>query len=337
MSHPVRRLHHDLKALHQARAHLHSATRELHKDQRELSKDKRELGQDRDAFQTDTQALKASRAQLQNEQSNEQTMLTVLDNYRQTLQARYDATHDPVIGEELQAVDQLRTDLKAELDGEIAQTQASISTQAHAVAQARGEVKSDVGEIHRDTFEMKHDHNLVSRDQKHVHNARHRALHDLKPAEYKMNLHDTNRARRDLGLKPVHHVIRPEKGSVAARKFVAQAMKFLGQPYLWGGGHGATFSRPGPVDCSGLVTQAARMAHVRNLDGTAAVQQDMGRPVALSTKSLRAGDLVFMGNPAHHVGIYIGHNKVIEAPHTGDHVKIVSMTGYGWQSARRVF
>src|SRR5690348_2188716 len=42
-------------------------------------------------------------------------------------------------------------------------------------------------------------------------------------------------------------------------KFISTAKRFLGQPYLWGGGHvDRTFSKPGPVDCSGLVTQASK-------------------------------------------------------------------------------
>lgn len=119
-------------------------------------------------------------------------------------------------------------------------------------------------------------------------------------------------------------------------RFLADAMRFLGQPYLWGGGHGATFSKPGPVDCSGLVQQAARMAGF-NLDGTADMQQSRGTPVPLTVAALRPGDLVFIGKPAEHVGIYIGNDRVLEAPHTGDVVKIVPMTGYGWTDARRYF
>jgi cell wall-associated NlpC family hydrolase len=39
---------------------------------------------------------------------------------------------------------------------------------------------------------------------------------------------------------------------------------------------------------------------------------------------LQPADLVFFGSPSfyHHVGIYIGDGRFIEAPHTGDVVKI---------------
>jgi LysM repeat protein len=117
-------------------------------------------------------------------------------------------------------------------------------------------------------------------------------------------------------------------------EFLGNAKKFLGLYYLWGGGHG---SQTGVqrVDCSGLVTQAARLSGL-NLDGTAAMQQNMGRPVSM--KDLKPGDLVFAGTPAHHVGIYIGDNKVIHAPHTGAKVQIVDLSTYHYfDNARRVF
>ena len=43
-------------------------------------------------------------------------------------------------------------------------------------------------------------------------------------------------------------------------------------------------------------------------------QFDLGRTVARS--GLRPGDLVFFDDVAH-VGLYIGHNRFIHAPHSG--------------------
>jgi cell wall-associated NlpC family hydrolase len=125
--------------------------------------------------------------------------------------------------------------------------------------------------------------------------------------------------------------------SYAASKvdeYIANAKKFLGQSYLWGGGHS---SKNGVqrVDCSGLVLQAARMSGM-NLDGTAAMQQRMGKPVGLN--ELKPGDLLFKGNPATHVGIYLGNGQFIHSPRTGDVVKIQAMSSYsGWDNARRIF
>lgn len=116
-----------------------------------------------------------------------------------------------------------------------------------------------------------------------------------------------------------------------AQRFIDNAKRFLGIPYLYGGGHSGYMTKPGRVDCSGLVLQAAHMAGF-NLDGCAADQQRMGRPVSM--RDLKPGDLVFRGMPAHHVGIYIGNGQVIHAPQTGDVVKISPVSYF--ENARRV-
>lgn len=118
----------------------------------------------------------------------------------------------------------------------------------------------------------------------------------------------------------------------AGQALVQTAEKWLGQPYVWGGGHGGTQSKPGGVDCSGLVTQACRQLGLNGISGTAAQMQQKGVPVAMN--QLQPGDLVFMGQPAHHVGIYMGNGKVIEAPHHGAPVRVTSLAGF--TSARRV-
>ena len=117
-----------------------------------------------------------------------------------------------------------------------------------------------------------------------------------------------------------------------ADRFIAQAMTFRGQPYRWGGGHGGDMCGPGPVDCSGLIGQAAKQAGL-NLSGTAEQQQRMGQPVSMS--DLKPGDLVFCGKPAHHVGIYVGNGLVLHAPHTGDQVKLSPVSYF--DNAVRVF
>ena len=62
------------------------------------------------------------------------------------------------------------------------------------------------------------------------------------------------------------------------------------------------------------------------------------RGVAVSRGQLQPGDLVFFDGLAH-VGIYIGNNQFIHAPHTGDVVKVSSITGWYAQTyvgARRI-
>lgn len=113
-------------------------------------------------------------------------------------------------------------------------------------------------------------------------------------------------------------------------RFTQAVQKFKGQPYKWGGGHGKQTGVQ-PVDCSGLVTQAAKMAGVK-VEGRARDMQKMGQPVSMN--NLKPGDLVFRGNPAHHVGIYMGNGQVMHAPRRGQPVQYSSVSKF--TSARRI-
>ena len=102
---------------------------------------------------------------------------------------------------------------------------------------------------------------------------------------------------------------------------VGIAMRYLGVPYVWGG------ASPRGFDCSGLVMYAFAQIGV-SLPHSSYAQYGMGTPVSMS--QLQPGDLVFFAG-ASHVGIYIGGGQFIHAPHTGDVVKISSLSG--WYSA----
>lgn len=106
------------------------------------------------------------------------------------------------------------------------------------------------------------------------------------------------------------------------------AMQYLGVPYVWGG------STPGGFDCSGLVMYVFAQLGV-SLPHFAAAQYTYGTPV--SRDQLQPGDLVFFDGLSH-VGIYIGGDQMVHAPHTGDVVKISSLTdfGAGYVGARRI-
>jgi cell wall-associated NlpC family hydrolase len=99
---------------------------------------------------------------------------------------------------------------------------------------------------------------------------------------------------------------------------VGIAMSYLGTPYVWGG------ASPSGFDCSGFVMYVFGQVGV-SLPHNAAAQYGYGTPV--SRGSLQPGDLVFFDGLGH-VGIYVGGNSFIHAPHTGDVVKISSMTGW---------
>jgi cell wall-associated NlpC family hydrolase len=68
----------------------------------------------------------------------------------------------------------------------------------------------------------------------------------------------------------------------------------------------------------------------------AAAQYQYG--VAVPRADLQPGDLVFFDG-LNHVGIYIGGNSFVHAPHTGDVVKISTLTGWydsTYVGARRI-
>jgi cell wall-associated NlpC family hydrolase len=103
------------------------------------------------------------------------------------------------------------------------------------------------------------------------------------------------------------------RAAVAVRFAYAQ----LGKPYVYGA------AGPSSYDCSGLTMAAWNAAGV-SLPHNAAMQQSMLPYVPIG--SLQPGDLTFFGSPAYHVAIYIGGGRIIEAPHTGDVVKIVPLS-----------
>jgi cell wall-associated NlpC family hydrolase len=120
------------------------------------------------------------------------------------------------------------------------------------------------------------------------------------------------------------------------------AMRWLGLPYSWGGGNfsGPTWGTDGPVgfDCSGLALWAWAQVGVY-LPHYSGYQYRSGRHI--SRGNLMPGDLVFWAyDPSdpgtiHHVAIYIGGDRIVQAPQTGDVVKISYMWSGGYIGAAR--
>ena len=95
----------------------------------------------------------------------------------------------------------------------------------------------------------------------------------------------------------------------------------MGKPYQWGADGPSTF------DCSGLVMRAWQQGGVY-LPHYSVAQYEQSQKIGLG--DLRAGDLVFFASTSdyhsiYHVGLYIGGGQMIEAPYTGESVRVSSI------------
>jgi hypothetical protein len=145
---------------------------------------------------------------------------------------------------------------------------------------------------------------------------------DLSAAIFAFNhatwyVHDVLHLAATYGQSATQTVAATNVAGVAVDWALAQ----VGTPYVWGG------ETPGVgFDCSGLV-QAAYDAAGINLPRVAQDQYDAGPPLAPG-QPLEPGDLVFFGqgpSAVSHVGIYVGTQGgnaiMVDAPHTGAHVR----------------
>ncbi|MDW3845328.1 NlpC/P60 family protein [Micromonospora sp. BRA006-A] len=102
---------------------------------------------------------------------------------------------------------------------------------------------------------------------------------------------------------------------------VRYALAQLGDPYLWAA------EGPDRFDCSGLMLASYQAAGYRGLPRVAKDQYFATRSRTVSPTALLPGDLLFFASSSswtsvHHVAMYIGNGKMVEAPRTGDVVKI---------------
>lgn len=108
---------------------------------------------------------------------------------------------------------------------------------------------------------------------------------------------------------PAGAVAAPASGAAAA---VAEARRHIGKPYHYGA------SGPSSFDCSGLTSFAWR-AGGRTLPHSSRAQWSATSRVPIG--ELQPGDLVFYGQPIHHVAIYVGDGQMVEASETGEPVR----------------
>ncbi|MFL6162468.1 MAG: NlpC/P60 family protein [Jatrophihabitantaceae bacterium] len=133
------------------------------------------------------------------------------------------------------------------------------------------------------------------------------------------------------------------KGRAAADR----ALRWLGQPYAWAGGsyNGPTYGMDSPgtdgwndssvygFDCSGLALYAWAAQGIY-LPHYAASQYFVAGSFHPSPDQFMPGDLLFWSTGGadgiHHVAIYIGNGNVVQAPNSGDVVKVTPWDQVAW-------
>jgi NlpC/P60 family len=104
-------------------------------------------------------------------------------------------------------------------------------------------------------------------------------------------------------------------------RLVAEAKKFIGDPYVYGA------AGPRAFDCSGLVYYSLRQLGDSSVPRTSEEQYKWAKHINYG--ELQPGDLIFMqfpgdNAPPGHVVIYAGNGKIIQAPQPGQDVQEIS-------------
>jgi len=106
-------------------------------------------------------------------------------------------------------------------------------------------------------------------------------------------------------------------------RIVQVAKKQVGDRYSAGS------SGPSAFDCSGLTRYVYKVATGKELPHHSRSQYAKVKKV--SRKNAKPGDLVFFfGGGAHHVGIYIGNGKMVDAAGYGKGVRVSPISGSWW-------
>ncbi|MFI5794665.1 NlpC/P60 family protein [Streptomyces sp. NPDC051677] len=103
------------------------------------------------------------------------------------------------------------------------------------------------------------------------------------------------------------------KPSKEGEQAVRYAVRQIGKPYEWGA------EGPRSYDCSGLTSEAWGHAGTP-IPRTS--EEQWARLTRIPLTRLRPGDLVIYFPEATHVAMYLGGGKVVQAPRTGEKVKV---------------
>lgn len=184
----------------------------------------------------------------------------------------------------------------ASVRADAARSQVAAATVAKAMATQKNTIENALAEQQRLLSSLKADERA--------------RLDKLRQAAVRAARDAAQRASRSRSLSlPTYNGPASGRAGVA----VQEAYNQLGKPYVWGA------SGPSSFDCSGLTMWAWGHAGV-SLSHSSEAQYNEGQHV--SQADVQPGDLVFFGSPIHHVGIYVGGGNMINAPHSGDVVRI---------------
>ncbi len=114
-------------------------------------------------------------------------------------------------------------------------------------------------------------------------------------------------------------------GTAAGREIADYALKFVGNPYVYGG-----TSLTNGADCSGFV-QSVYAHFGYSLPRTSSEQRSAGTGVDYS--EAQAGDIICY---AGHVGIYIGNGNIVHASNAATGIKVSTATYRSIMSVRRI-
>lgn len=109
--------------------------------------------------------------------------------------------------------------------------------------------------------------------------------------------------------------------STKRNEVVMYAFGLINVDYRFGGNNPES-----GLDCSGMVSYIYQNSLGLKLPHNAAQIANLGKEI--DSANLRPGDLVFfntMHRPYSHVGIYIGDNRFIHAPHTNGKIEVSSL------------
>lgn len=149
-----------------------------------------------------------------------------------------------------------------------------------------------------------------------------KVLEEIKSIERQFNSDITRNKLIDSTL-----IVDKSKYTEVQKKLVERAEHYLGVPYVWGG------TSPNGLDCSGLTQRIYREALDIEITRVTYTQQHQGKEVPLS--DIQVGDLIFWGEPTHHVAIYVGEGMYIHAPKPNDYVRYSSYDIAGASHIRR--